>query len=121
MDPFWHGLWDFLSFRTLISPAVLIGFYLIGAVFMPALAVGIGLWVRQRLLTRWRADAARASSPHHFSELASRLPTRWRVGLMLTALFIFVLLELFWRMLFEFLIAYLHMAEDLHRLVPVRS
>lgn len=109
MDGFWAGVWDFLSFRTLISPVVLIGFYLLGAVVMP---VGFGFWLRARYALIRAADAKVGAYWQY-----ANLPARVRVGLIVTALIAFVLMEMFWRMLFEFLIVYLHMAEDLQRLV----
>lgn len=109
MDGFLAGMWDFLSFRTLISPVVLIGFYLLGAVIMP---VGFWFWLRAQYA---RTRAADAKVGQHW--LFANLPARVRVRLIVALLIVFVLMEVFWRMLFEFLIIYLHMAEDLQRLV----
>ncbi len=114
MDSLWQGLWDFLSFRTLISPSVLIGFYLLGALVMPLIAALLWLKLRARFTVVREGEAAvRRWSKHNLS-------TPQRIGLLLAVLIAFLLMEMFWRMLFEFLIAYLHMAEDLQRLVGRR-
>lgn len=111
MDSLWQGLWDFLSFRTLISPTVLIGFYLLGAVVMPLFAFLLWLKLRARFAVVRNSEAA-------VGRWSKRnLSPPQRIGLLLAALIAFLLMEMFWRMLFEFLIAYLHMAEDLQRLV----
>ena len=114
MDGLWQGLWDFLSFRTLISPSVLIGFYLLGALVMPLIAALIWLKLRARFAVVRDSEAAVGRWRKQNLSIPQRL------GLLLAVLVAFLLMEMFWRMLFEFLIAYLHMAEDLQRLVGRR-
>ena len=111
MDALWQGLWDFLSFRTLISPSILIGLYVLGAVVLPFIAALLWLKLRARFAVVRNGEAAVG----RWSK--QNLSAPQRIGLLLAVLIAFLLMEMFWRMLFEFLIAYLHMAEDLQRLV----
>ncbi|WP_407275800.1 DUF4282 domain-containing protein [Halothiobacillus sp. DCM-1] len=111
----WSSLWDFVRFRTLISSEVLIGFYWLGAVVMPGFAFWFWRWSRARY-PLLRTGAAELG---HWQQ--QFLSPRLRLALLLAAIAAFVLMELFWRMLFEFLIVYLHMAEDLQRLVGAKS
>jgi len=106
-------LWDFLSFQTFVSPYALIGFYYLGALVMPLATWGLMIWARRRIrLLGNTYELAR--------ELAlDRLSSRQRVLVMALVLGTFLFMELLWRMLFEFLIAYLQMRDVLLQLSRV--
>lgn len=104
----------FLTFRSLISPYALIGFYYLGAVLMPIVA-----WLFWRWLAR-RYDWVRPVRDEVAALSRKLLSPKQRLGLFLACLVCFALMELFWRMLFEFLIAYLHMAEDIQAMARAR-
>lgn len=98
---------DFLTFKTFISTEALIIFYYLGALILP-----IGLW----LLLTWLIGKYRLLNTVYedgkellWKSLSRKQQTKF------VALFIisFLFMELFWRMLFEFLIAYMQMRDAL--------
>jgi len=98
---------DFLTFKSFISVEVLILFYYIGALILP-----VSIW----LLMRW------VIRKYHFlnNTYESGKEVLWKSLTIkqqakLTAIFItcFLFMELFWRMLFEFLIAYMQIRDAL--------
>ncbi len=102
---------NFLTFRSLISPYALLGFYYLGAVIMPLAVWAIWFWLTHRF--GWFSQAR-----DEVGVLSDQMLTpKQRDWLLLACLLCFLMMELFWRMLFEFLIAYIHMAEDIQALV----
>jgi len=99
---------DVLTFRTFVSPSVLVAVYYVGAISIPLLAwllarrVVAGLQSRD---TRWEVGRS-----------GQRGGSRTRVGAL--TLLIFLGMELGWRMLFEFLLAYFQIRDALVRPVP---
>ena len=98
---------DFLTFESFISTEVLIVFYYIGAIVLP-----IGIWfVLIWFIRKYKfiEDAYKKGRETIWGSLSRKQQTR------LVALFIsaFLFMELFWRMLFEFLIAYMQMRDAL--------
>ncbi len=98
---------DFFAFRTFVSPWALIVFYYLGAAVMPAAAWGAALWFVRRY-----AGAAEALERGR-KKVWDVLTPRQRAGLIFAAVFGFFMMELFWRMMFEFLIAYLQIRDAL--------
>ncbi|HQS02113.1 MAG: hypothetical protein B7Y07_01925 [Halothiobacillus sp. 24-54-40] len=98
---------NFLTFRCLISPYALIGFYYLGALFMPVAAWLFWRWLGLRY--GWLRQVQKEVGALSRQVLS---PSQ-RVGILLACVVCFLLMELFWRMLFEFLIAYVHMAQDI--------
>jgi len=101
---------DFLTFKRFISTEVLIVFYYIGAILLP-----IGIWFLLTWLIRkykFIEDAYKKGRETIWRSLSRKQQTK------LVALFIsaFLFMELFWRMLFEFLIAYMQMRDALLQL-----
>ena len=90
--------WDFVSFRVLMTPAILLVVYYFGAITGPLFII----WFMRKI--------GRATNE------TSAFPRRGRLresivgenkGMLITAgIIMFVLLEIFWRMIFEFFIAY---------------
>lgn len=119
-------LWEFLRFRRFVSPGVLLVVYYTGAVGIP-LIVGYTLYrMRSHTGSRFKALGQRLAETveqvengighvhqirdeHTYWERLTR--TRMRLGLV--ALAGFIALELGWRMLFEFLLAYFQMHDAL--------
>lgn len=98
---------DFLSFQLLISEYVLIGFYYLGAVGIPFLALAALEFLGRRFPTLWwlRRRSGELAKQH--------LPWRYRFALMFSFLLALLMMELFWRMLFEYLIAFLQIRDAL--------
>lgn len=100
-----QALGDLLTFRTFVTPSVLVAVYFLGAVSVPVFA-----WLlARRVVTALDARGERwpASSP------GLQAGARARTGAL--AVLLFVALELGWRMLFEFLLAYFQIREALVR------
>jgi hypothetical protein len=98
---------DFLTFKTFISGHVLIIFYYLGAVGMPLAGYLVFRWMVRKL-------AEQHIEPGHIATGAwSRLPSRYRLVTILVVIGAFLFMQLLWRMLFEFLIAYLQIRDAL--------
>jgi hypothetical protein len=89
---------NFLTFESFISIPVLIAFYYLGALLIPAL-----LWYKQSWVVKI-ADALMQTFPITTSRLV--------LGFMI----LFVGFEIVWRMMFEMLIGYFKMIQYLHHL-----
>ena len=98
---------DFLSFKSFISTEILIIFYYLGAVFLPVFAWLLGkcLLRHDNVINKW----VRLGK----TLLWQQLTWQQRSQLLLFFLVFFMFLELFWRMLFEFIIAYLQIRDAL--------
>jgi len=98
---------DFLSFKSFISIEVLIIFYYIGAVIFP-----VGLW----FLMSWIICKFNIVSEAYKSAkglIWGALERKQKIQVLISFLVVFLFMELFWRMLFEFLIAYMQMRDAL--------
>lgn len=89
---------NFLTFDSFISIPVLIAFYYIGALMIPAL-----LWYKRTWVLKI-ADALMRTFPITTSRL------------ILWFMILFMGFEILWRMMFEMLIGYFKMIEYLHHL-----
>ena len=103
MDVFY----DFLVFRFFVSPYVLFAFYYIGAFGVPVGSWVFCKWVRRKY---WLVSDVSESG-----KAAILKTTRKKDRVLFAILFMsmFVFLEIMWRMMFEFLIAYLQMRDAL--------
>ena len=98
---------DFLTFKSFISTDVLIIFYYTGAILLPFAMLTLVSWIIKKYKL---VDVAYKNGKEIiWQSLNIKQKTR------LVALFItcFLFMELFWRMLFEFLIAYMQMRDAL--------
>ena len=102
-----QGFIDFLNFRLFISTYVLVACYYIGAIGMPVASWFLLLWIRRRF--------AIAAEIHDATKTALTDTTGRKERVLFYLLFLgcFICMEILWRMLFEFLIAYLQMREAL--------
>jgi len=98
---------DFLTFKSFISTEALIIFYYIGAIILP-----IGAWYLVGWLLRKYAliNIAYEKGKETIWDSLSR-PQKNKALVFFITMFIFM--ELFWRMLFEFLIAYMQIRDAL--------
>jgi len=98
---------DFLTFKTFISTEALIAFYYFGAIILP-----IGLWLLLTWLVRkynLLNSAYKSGKDLFWKSLSNKKKTQ----LIVFFIILFFFMELFWRMLFEFLIAYMQMRDAL--------
>ena len=102
-----QALLDFFAFRTFVSQELLILGYALGAIGVPVASWALALWIkgRYRLVS---ASYERGKAVVRGLTRARDRALFW--GMFLTA---FVMMELMWRMMFEFLIAYLQMRDAL--------
>lgn len=107
MDNIFKDIGDFLAFRSLITPYALIIFYYLGALGMPFAAWLFIRWMRLRIpyfaqtMVQGAAYARATIKPQH----------RLLLGLMF--LCCFLMMELFWRMMFEFMLTYFEIHKTL--------
>ena len=98
---------DFLTFKSFISIEVLILFYYLGALIMP-----IGMWIFVNWVIR-RYRILNITYESGKEKIWRTLNTKQKVKLVALFIACFLFMELFWRMLFEFLIAYMQMRDAL--------
>jgi len=98
---------DFLNFKFFISPYVLIVCYYIGAIAVPVGSWLLASWIIRKYST--------ASDIYESGKSTLKSITRTKDRMLLYALFIlfFIFMEIMWRMMFEFLLAYLQMRDAL--------
>ena len=98
---------DFLTFKTFISPMTLIIFYYIGAVLMPPFIWFFSRWVMKKI------DFIEQSYLK-IREIGWRgMTIKYKILSVFIFVMIFLFMELLWRMMFEFLIAYMQIREAL--------
>lgn len=110
MNTIFDDIGSLLTFRHLIAPYALIVFYWLGAFGMPMLAWWMMLWGRKRLPF---------FAPMMDGSLGvMRVVLSARQRLMLGMMFVccFLIMELFWRMMFEFMLAFFQMHQALLKL-----
>ncbi|MBO1923460.1 DUF4282 domain-containing protein [Thiomicrorhabdus sp. 6S3-12] len=100
-------MYEFLTFKRLISIDVLIVFYYLGAVVMPLL---IYSWLSV-LYRKYLAEVVQQSKPLIRSVLNLSAGRRW--GWVLLGVLMFLFAELLWRLMFEYLIAFMQMRDAL--------
>jgi hypothetical protein len=94
---------DFLTFRWFVAPYALPVFYYLGAVGIPVAGLLMTRWVMRRFPVMQR-------SARMGRDAASALLTPGQRALAIAFFVVsLLLLELFWRMMFEFLVAFLQM------------
>ena len=95
---------DFLTFKTFISPTVLIIMYSIGLFVMPLFAWYVVTKIKKYI----------PSEVIHLKNRAfSQMRLQDKVKVILFALLMLLCMEICWRMMFEFLIAYMQMHDAL--------
>ena len=97
---------DFLTFRSFISIDILILSYYIGAIVIP-----IVMWLSKSYLQKKIALFDRVNQM--FMSLFSQLNLKNRIISILLMFFMFISMEIVWRMCFEAMIGYFQMIESL--------
>jgi hypothetical protein len=95
---------DFLMFKTFITPTLLILFYYIGAMVIPFVSYFIAKWIK----SRYFKDLSH--------EIKESLSSKQRFLVLGMAIFCFLCIEIFWRVMVEFFIAYFDMHDALMKL-----
>jgi len=95
---------DFLTFKTFITPTLLILFYYVGAIIIPFVSFMIARWIK----SNYFKDVG--------SEIKKSLSRKQYFYILSIALLCFFCMELFWRVIFEFFIAYFDMHDALMKL-----
>jgi hypothetical protein len=98
---------DFLSFKSFISIPVLIGFYYLGAVVMPVFLWLASIWLTKKFQF---IDTVKEKGKKVFWY---HLTMQQKILFVIMFTMAFFFMELFWRMLFEFLIAYIQIRNAL--------
>ena len=98
---------DFLRFKSFISPYILFIFYYMGALGLPIASWFFTIWLRKKY---WGISEAYTLG----KETVKRTTTKkYRIRFIFLFIFLFFSIEIMWRMLFEFLIAYLQIRDAL--------
>ncbi|MBA1421277.1 MAG: DUF4282 domain-containing protein [Epsilonproteobacteria bacterium] len=92
---------DFLTFKTFLTPTLLLIFYYLYAIVIPVVSYSIAKWVKSSYFKKENSDKEMIVTPKQ---------KRIIVGI---ALLCFLCMELFWRVMFEFFIAYFDMHDAL--------
>jgi len=98
---------DFLTFKSFISTEALIVFYYVGAIFLP-----VGIWHSFTYIIKKYVFVSNVYKKGQ-SALWGTLSKNHKRKVIIAFIISFVFMELFWRMLFEFLIAYMQMRDAL--------
>ena len=95
---------DFLTFQTFITPTLLLIIYYIGALVIPVLSWYFTLWIKKVYLS----DVSKA--------IKDRTSPKQRFILFMTFFITLLCMEIVWRVMFEFFIAYFDMHDALMKL-----
>jgi len=98
---------DFLTFKSFISTEVLIIFYYLGALILP-----IAIWLLLTWLIR-KYKLLNTAYENGKEIIWKSLSRKQQTKLVIFFAISFLFMELFWRMFFEFLIAYMQMRDAL--------
>lgn len=98
---------EFLTFNQFISTEVLIIFYYLGAIVIP-----VGLWLGIKSLIH-KYDFLNSDFAPGKKLFWKSLNNRQQLKLGFILVICFLFMQLFWRMLFEFLIAYMQIRDVL--------
>jgi len=99
---------DFLTFQTFITPTLLIFMYYIGAVLIPMVSWYLARWIQRSYFT--------GLSKSFKEKVEARTTVKQRFIVYAAFILCFLCMEIFWRMMFEFFIAYFDMHDALMQL-----
>ena len=99
---------DFLTFQTFITPTLLILVYYIGAVLIPLLSWYLARWVKRSYFSDLSTQVKESIHAH--------TTPKQRFIVLLVFLIAFLCMEIFWRVIFEFFIAYFDMHDALMKI-----
>lgn len=98
---------DFLTFKSFISSEALIIFYYIGALILPISIWVLSVWLMRKY--KFLNIVYKYGKAIVWQSLSKQQQTKFIILFVIISFFI----ELFWRMLFEFLIAYMQIRDVL--------
>jgi len=98
-------MWNFLSFHTFVTPVLLIVFYYIGAVLMPLLSYMVARYIKKRVVEYLAIDIT--------------IEKGYRYLFYLSMALCFLCMELIWRVIFEFMVAYFDMHDALMKISTI--
>jgi len=96
---------DFLTFQTFITPTLLILIYYVGAVVIPLISWYFARWVKRSYFSELSVHIKKSVQTHS--------TPKQRFIVLVVFLIAFLCMEICWRVLFEFLIAYFDMHDAL--------
>jgi len=99
---------DFLTFNTFITPSLLILMYYVGAVLIPILSWYLAVWIHKNYLSEVSGLVK--------EEIKRRTTVKQRLYTIIVFVLCFLCMEIFWRMMFEFFIAYFDMHDALMKM-----
>ncbi len=99
---------DFLTFQTFITPTLLIFMYYIGAVLIPIVSWYLARWIQRSYFTEL--------SKSFKEKVEAKTTAKQRFIVYAAFILCFLCMEIFWRMIFEFFIAYFDMHDALMKL-----
>ncbi|GAB6069063.1 hypothetical protein JCM30760_01600 [Thiomicrorhabdus hydrogeniphila] len=102
---------DFFKFNILISIEVLIVFYYLGAIVLPLGIYWFMLWLKKLLVQKVEGMQSVIDAGTHV--VSNVVSTSTKIKWFVLFLVSFIFAELFWRLLFEFLIAFMQMRDAL--------
>ena len=98
----------FLTFQTFVTPSLLIVIYYVGAILIPLFSWSLAKFIKKRYFT----DISQQMK----DTITLQSTSNQRIMILLFFILCFLCMELFWRIMFEFFIAYFDMHDALTRL-----
>lgn len=98
---------EFLTFKTFLSPITLIFFYYLGVLLMPLFIWFVLRWLMKKL------SMMEESYQKAKGLVWSSMRLKYKIIFVFLLILMFLFMQLLWRMIFEFLIAYMQMREAL--------
>jgi len=100
---------DFLTFQAFITPSLLILIYYIGAIFIPIISWYFAKWIKTSYFSEISTNIK--------EEILARSTAKQRFIVYTAFIICFLCMEIFWRVMFEFFIAYFDMHDALMQLI----
>ena len=88
---------DFLNFKTFVSPYMLFTFYYLGAIVAPITA-----YIFAKKIYKYPKEI-----------ISKTMTSQYKVKIIILSIGMFIFMEILWRMMFEFLLAFLQMRDAL--------
>lgn len=99
---------DFLTFQTFITPTLLIVMYYAGAILIPLVSWYLARWIQKSYFTEISKSIK--------EKVITKTTTKQRFIVYAAFIICFLCMEIFWRVIFEFFIAYFDMHDALMQL-----
>ena len=99
---------DFLTFKTFITPSLLIVIYYFGAIVIPVGSWYFSRWIIKRYFSKTHTKTNEI--------IQTKITTQQRMVIYLLFILCFLCMEIGWRVMFEFFIAYFDMHDALMKL-----